>query len=116
MASCKIHSLSFILLFVITSCSNRLFPDKKLYQYPAKSNEMAVVYPDGTIHHSDGTVTRSNQVQPFQPGTDVSISDEESPTIVADASEKKATANQNNVNNSTRKDVTGRHMRKRADQ
>ena len=71
---------------------------------------------DGTIHHLDGTVTRINKVQPLPDGSDVSISNEELPTLGADASEKKAPVNQSNVNKSAKKDVAGRHMRKRGDQ
>lgn len=88
----------------LSGCANKFFPDKKLYQYPERTNDMAVVYPDGTIHHSDGSisagrVTNSNTAE--NTGTDDSTS------VVMPSMPSQ------NAGISARKDSTGRHARYR---
>src|SRR5256885_12378050 len=104
------------LIIIFTSCANKFFPDKTLYQYPKKTNDAAVVYPDGSIHHSDGSVTW-NEGKKIQTETEESANvngDKVPENLSADnsaAPKKEESIKDASINTSSRKDATGRHAR-----
>ena len=111
----KYPLLVITFIFILTGCANKFFPDKKLYQYPEKTNDMAVVYPDGTIHHNDGSITKTrNKIDdPVISNTQIQGEEDHVKKIDDNAAMESNTSNPIPVDISAKKDATGRHARHR---
>lgn len=103
----------FLLVVIVTSssCVQKFFPDHTLYQYPQKQNDVAVVYPDGTIHHSDGKINLHDEkiIQKKEDAYTNESSEISQPATIIKPDPKK----QPGENTSSIKDGNGRHAKYR---
>ena len=109
-----------LIVLLLSGCANKLFPEKKLYQYPEKPGDMAVIYPDGSVHHSDGTTSIDHSLPNEHTNgmpADISGIEQPNPSMTQPNESQPQPSSQNShENTSAKKDATGRHARHRSDQ